>query len=139
MAQPQRQPPQTGPELESVQHPMPSLVHADRVIDQLYRANPEQQIPLETICESVAAASVAPDVITFFRHIPNQAYNRRDLITALNNLIRERGREKHVGLFGVGQANQEAEQEIHGTPSSSAKPANLKQFEGCVQESELET
>lgn len=99
-------------QLSSVENPMPSLVNADRVIDELYGSNPNQQIPLNKILEAEGKASVAPDVITYFRRIPDKAYSKRELIDALNKVIRERNREGAVGLFGVGRAEQEAERQI---------------------------
>ncbi|HVC34906.1 MAG TPA: hypothetical protein VNL16_15450 [Chloroflexota bacterium] len=100
-------------QLQSVEYPMPSLVNADRVIDELYGNNPNRKIPLDQICEAEAKASVAPDVITYFRHIPNTSYTKSELRDALNHLVKERGREKEVGLFGVGRAEHEAQQERH--------------------------
>lgn len=98
--------------LRSVEHPMPSLVNANRVIDELYGDNPNQQIPLEKILDAEGKASVAPDVITYFRHIPKKAYTKSELLNALNSLVKQRGREEEVGLFGVGYAEQEAEREL---------------------------
>ena len=98
--------------LKSVEHPMPSLVNADRVIDDLYGNNPNQKIPLEKIQDAEAKASVVPDVITYFRRIPDKSYTKQELIDALNAVVRERGREKEVGLFGVGEANREAEESL---------------------------
>ncbi|MGH2457965.1 MAG: hypothetical protein ACRDIY_03765 [Chloroflexota bacterium] len=100
-----------GTNLGSVEYPMPSLVNADRVIDELYGNNPNQQIPLDKIMEAEAKASVVPDVITYFRRIPEKSYTKPELIDALNKVVRERNREKEVGLFGIGKAAKEGERE----------------------------
>lgn len=95
----------------SIEHPMPSLVNADRVIDELYGSNPNQKIPLDKIMDAESKASVVPDVITYFRRIPDKSYTKQELIDALNSCIKERHREPEVGLFGVGRAEQEARQQ----------------------------
>lgn len=105
--------------LESVRHPMPSLVNANMVIDELYGNNPNQKIPLKTILEAEAKASVAPDVLTYFRHIPDKEYTKQELIEALNALVKARHREHAVGLFGVGYAEELAQRKLQQMRAAS--------------------
>ncbi len=95
--------------MESIKHPMPSLVNADRVIDELYGGNPNQKIHKQKIFQAAANASIAPDVMTYFSHLPDREYTKRELIDQLNSEVKARGREKQVGLFGVGEAEKEAQ------------------------------
>jgi hypothetical protein len=101
---------QTGRESASVEHPMPSLVDADRVIDDAYGGNPNARIPRQRIYEAAVKAKIVPDVMYYFDHLPDKQYTKSELINELNRMVRERGREKEVGLFGVGPGAQEAEQ-----------------------------
>jgi len=97
--------------MESTRHPMPSLVNADRVINELYGSNPNQKIPKQRIYEAAVKAPIVPDVMYYFTHLPDRDYTKKELIDELNSMVKARGREKEVGLFGVGEAEREAERE----------------------------
>ncbi len=96
---------------KSAQHPMPSLVHADRVIDELYRENPNQPISKSRIVEAASKAPIVPDVMVYFTHLPDRSYTKQDLIETLNRAVKARHREAAVGLFGVGTRAPEARRE----------------------------
>jgi hypothetical protein len=89
---------------------MPSLVHANRVIDELYRDNPGKKIPKQKIYEAASKASIVPDLMTYFSHLPDREFTRQELIDQLNSEVRARGRADEVGLFGKGKAERQAEQ-----------------------------
>lgn len=93
---------------------MPSLVHADRVIDELYGSNPNQQIPKSRIVEAAAKAPIAPDVMTYFTRLADRSYTKKELIDAMNADVRARHREQAVGLFGMGRAEEEATRQMGG-------------------------
>ena len=97
--------------VERIKHPMPSLVNANRVINELYGSNPNQKIHKQRIYEAAVKAPIAPDVMYYFTHLPDRDYTRKELIDELNRMVKARGREKEVGLFGVGEAEREAERE----------------------------
>lgn len=97
---------------KSVEHPMPSMVNADRVIEELYGSNPEQKIPKKTIVDAAAKAPIAPDVMTYFTHLEDRSYSKKDLIDTLNAAVKARHREKAIGLFGMGPAQEEAQREM---------------------------
>ena len=88
--------------------PMRSMVEADLVIDDMYGDNPNQKIDKQPIFEAAAKAPIAPDVMTYFTHLPDQSFTKKELIDALNTQVKARQREAAVGLFGVGAAEREA-------------------------------
>lgn len=101
---------QRGSDSRSVENPMPSLVHADRVINDVFGGDSNRKISREEIQQAASRAKIVPDVQYYFDHLPQGSYSKQELIDRMNAMIRERGREKEVGLFGVGNAEQEAGQ-----------------------------
>jgi hypothetical protein len=97
---------------KSIEHPMPSLVNANRVINELYGSNPNQKIPKKTIVDAAAKAPIVPDVMTYFTHLEDKSYTKQELIDSLNAQVKARHREEAVGLFGVGRAEEEARRQM---------------------------
>lgn len=97
---------------KSTRHPMPSLVHADRVIDELYGSNPNQRIPKSKIVEAAAKAPIVPDVMTYFTRLEDKSYTKKELIDTMNADVMARRRESAVGLFGTSPAQEEAAREM---------------------------
>ncbi|HLG50406.1 MAG: hypothetical protein IRY83_09200 [Chloroflexi bacterium] len=97
---------------KSTGDPMASMVTADRVINELYGSEPDRKLPKSVIFEAAAKAPIAPDVMTYFTHLEDRAYTRKELLDALNKQVKARHREQAIGLFGVGPAEEEAERQI---------------------------
>ncbi|MGI5835193.1 MAG: hypothetical protein ACOX87_01715 [Chloroflexota bacterium] len=96
----------------SVQRPSPAVVQADRVINELYGDNPNRRISKNRIVDAVSAASIDPEVSSFFSRVPEGSYRRQELIDALNTQVRRRRRVKAMGLFGTGPAEEEAQRQL---------------------------
>lgn len=73
------------------------IENAQRLIDQLYAH--EQSLPRDRIVEAASRAEIAPDVMTYFNHLPDGQYTRDQLVNQIDTMIRERGRERAVGLL----------------------------------------
>ncbi|HEY8475240.1 MAG TPA: hypothetical protein VIN09_00070 [Chloroflexota bacterium] len=78
---------------------MPSIEHAERVIDEVFRGR--ERVGKQEIFQKAAEASIAPDVMYYFRHLPEKEYTKRELVETINRMIRERGRQEEVGLLKV--------------------------------------
>lgn len=73
----------------------PSLHDAEQVINRLYSGN--NSVSRDTIHEATAKATIDPDLMRFFDHLPQGSYTRDQLVHTINDMIQRAGREKVVG------------------------------------------
>ncbi|MEV5409098.1 hypothetical protein AB0K60_09710 [Thermopolyspora sp. NPDC052614] len=75
-----------------------AIAEVTRVIDGLY-ATPSERVTRNDIHAHAVAADLAPDLMVHFDHLPEGDYERDELIETLNQMIRDRGEEKTLGLI----------------------------------------
>lgn len=73
----------------------PSLHDAEQVINQLYSGH--NGISRDSIYDAAAKATIDPDLMRFFDHLPQGSYTRDQLVHTINDMIQKAGRANVVG------------------------------------------
>ncbi len=78
---------------------MMSMLTAEDMIGDLFRRR--QEVSRDEIVRKAEDEPLAPDVMTYFSHLPQGQYSKRKLVDTVNGAIRERRREREIGQLKV--------------------------------------
>jgi len=78
---------------------MAAIDNARKLIDELYEGHERDKLSRQQIYDAAVKAPLAPDVMIYFKELPEGEYDKKKLIHTINHEITVRNRAEQVGLL----------------------------------------